>query len=154
MNNGLKELKELAIAHSREKHPTLPLSALSTRPYNDRTANALTCCVIDFLRFSGFQAERINCTGKMIDNTQIMTDVLGDRRSIGSVKWLPSSGQKGTADISATINGRAVKIEVKIGKDRQSENQKKYQTDVEKAGGLYWIVRSFEEFLNYYNELV
>jgi hypothetical protein len=90
----------------------------------------------------------------MIDNTQIMTDVLGDRRSIGSVKWLPSSGQKGTADISSVIFGRAVKIEIKIGKDRQSEDQKKYQADIERAGGLYWLIRTFDEFLEYYNELI
>ena len=150
---GIKQLKELALAYSRTVHPDLPEYARCIKSYNDRTANSLTRCVIDFLRFSGFQAERINCTGKMIDNTEIMTDVLGDRRSIGSVKWLPSSGQKGTADISATIRGKSVKIEVKM-KDKQSEAQKKYQSDIERAGGHYWLIRSFDEFLSFYNELL
>lgn len=150
---GIRLLKELAMAHNRTLHPTLPESARSTRTYNDRTANGLTRCIIDFLNFSGHQAERTNCIGKMIDDTKIMTDILGDRRSIGSIKWLPTSGQKGTADISATIWGKSVKIEVKM-KDRQSENQKRYQEQVERAGGLYWIVRSFDEFLSFYNELV
>jgi len=153
-SEGLTMLRDLALAHSRAKHPTLPEAARTIHNYSDRKANSLTRAVIDFLRFSGFQAERINCTGKMIDNTEIMTDVLGDRRSIGSVKWLPTSGQKGTADISATIRGTSVKIEIKIGKDRQSEDQKKYQADIERAGGLYWIVRSFDEFLEYYNSLL
>jgi len=90
----------------------------------------------------------------MIDNTEIMTDVLGDRRSIGSVKWMPTSGQKGTADISSVIFGRAVKIEIKIGKDRQSENQKKYQSDIERAGGLYWLIKTFDQFLDQYHDLI
>jgi hypothetical protein len=152
-SDGIKQLREMAYAYSRAKHPTLPEHARSIHTYSDKTANGLTRAVIDFLRFSGFQAERINCTGKMIDNTQIMTDVLGDRRSIGSVKWVPTSGQKGTADISAVICGRAVKIEIKM-KDKQSEAQKKYQEDIERAGGVYWLIRSFDKFLEYYNDLI
>lgn len=152
-SEGIKTLKELALAHSRTLHPTMPDYARSIRTYSDKTANGLTRCIIDFLNFSGLQAERINCTGKMIDNTEVMTDTLGDRRSIGSVKWLPTSGQKGTADISATIWGKSVKIEVKM-KDRQSDVQHKYQLQVERAGGIYLLVRNFDEFLDCYNELI
>lgn len=148
--NALSNLRELALTHSRIKHPTLPESARCVKSYNDRTANQLTRAIIDFLNFSGHQAERINCTGRAVDNTKVVTDVLGDMRHIGSVKWLPTSGQKGTGDISATIWGWSVKIEVKM-KDRQSEDQKKYQKQVEAAGGKYWLVRSFEDFLNKYN---
>jgi len=151
--NGLAQLKELSLAHSRTRYPDLPEYARCTRSYNDRTANGLTKCIIDFLTFSGWQAERINSTGRPIDNTKIITDVLGSKRRIGSMKWIPGTGTKGTADISATINGRSCKIEVKM-KDRQSEDQKRYEEQVIRAGGLYWIVRSFEEFLNKYNGLV
>jgi hypothetical protein len=151
-SEGLKLLRELAIAHSKALYPTMPEYARCIRTYNPRTANGLTKCIIDWLRFNGHQAERINCTGKMIDNTKVMTDVLGDRRTIGSVKWLPTSGQRGTADVSAVIRSRAVKIEVKM-KDRQSPDQAEYQKQVEAAGGVYWICHSFDEFLSYYNEL-
>jgi len=150
---ALKQLKTLALAHSRTKHPTLPEEARCTHIYNDRTANGLTKCIIDFLNFSGWQAERINCTGRPLDNRKVVTDVLGDMRHIGSVKWLPTSGQKGTADISATINGLSVKIEIKM-RDKQSVSQKKYQKSIESAGGIYLIIRSFEEFLNSYNQLI
>ena len=146
-------LKELAWEDSRRKHPDLPDKYRSIRKYTDKSANGLTRCVIDFLRFSGWQAERINCTGRMQDNTKVVTDVLGASRKIGSVQWLPTSGQRGTADISATIRGRSVKIEVKM-RDRQSEDQKSYQLQIEKAGGLYWLVRSFDEFYNFYNQLL
>jgi len=152
-SEAIKLLKELALADSKVKYPNMPEYARCTKSYNDRTANGLTRCIIDFLNFSDHQAERINSTGRPIDNTKVITDVLGSQRRIGSMKWIPGSGQKGTADISATINGRSVKIEVKI-KDRQSEDQKKYEQAVIRAGGLYWICRSFEEFMNYYNKML
>lgn len=148
MTNGLKELKELALEESRRRHPNVPEYVRYIKPYTDKTANGLTRAIIDYLRFNGHQAERINCTGRTIDNTKVVSDVLGDLRHIGSVKWLPTSGQKGTADISATIWGWSVKIEIKI-KDKQSEVQKKYQHDIERAGGSYWLVRSFDEFLEF-----
>jgi hypothetical protein len=148
--NELRMLKELALADSRRRHPTLPDYARSVKTYRDSTANGLTKCIIDYLRFQGWQAERVNCTGRPQDNTSIVTDVLDRTYKIGSIKWLPTSGQRGTADISATIRGRAVKIEVKM-KDRQSWAQKEYQAAIEMAGGEYWIVRSFKEFWEKYN---
>lgn len=150
-SKGLQELKDLALQDSRWKHPTLPAKWLSIRNYNDRTANGLTKCIIDYVRFNGYLAERITCTGRPLDNTQIVTDVLGDSRKIGTITWLPTSGQKGTADISAIIRGHSVKIEVKM-KDRQSPDQKAYQEQVEKAGGVYWLCHSFDEFLGFYKE--
>jgi hypothetical protein len=152
MKNSISLLRELALADNRMRHPNLPEQARCIRNYSGRTANGLTKCIIDFLNFSGHQAERINCTGRPIDNTKVITDVLGDMRRIGSVNWLPTSGQKGTSDISATIWGKSVKIEVKM-RDRQSTDQKSYQLKIEAAGGYYWLVRSFEEFMNFYNEL-
>ena len=156
-SEALSQLKELALADSRRRHPTLPESARYIKPYSDKSANQLTGAIIDWLRLNGHQGERINCVGRAIDNTKIITDILGDSRHVGSVKWLPTSGQLGTADISATINingvGRSVKIEVKM-KDKQSEDQKRYQQAVERAGGLYWLVRSFDEFMELYNQLL
>ena len=112
----------------------------------------MTKCIIDWCKFNGYQAERIAVTGRYIDNTKIVTDVLGNKRKIGTGKWIKGSMQKGSADLSIVLRGRAIKCEVKI-KDRQSEDQKKYQQQVEQAGGLYWLVHSFDEFLAFYNQL-
>jgi hypothetical protein len=68
------------------------------------------------------------------------------------MQWIPGAGTKGTADISATIQGRSVKVEVKIGNDRQSEYQKQYQESVERCGGIYFIACTFEQFYQWYNE--
>ena len=111
----------------------------------------LTRCVIDFLNLSGHMAERINCTGRYMDRSQTFEDVTGKVRTIGTGQWIPTSGMKGTADISATINGRSVKIEIKM-KDKQSEVQREYQRRIEAAGGIYLIVRSFAEFMDWYNQ--
>ena len=76
--------------------------------------------------------------------------MLGRDRLIGSVEWRTSGTTKGSADISATIRGQSVKIEVKIGHDRQSDAQRDYQASVEQAGGVYYIARNFTDFVSWY----
>jgi hypothetical protein len=98
---------------------------------------------------NGGQAERINTMGRMLDKTKVVSDTFGNKRTIGSVEWQKGTGTKGSADISATIQGRSVKIEVKM-KDKQSLDQIKYQNDIENAGGQYWLVHNFDEFIFHY----
>ena len=147
-------LTALSVAHLKAKYPTFPQHAIPVPKYNDKTANGLTKCIIDFVNFSGGQAERINTMGRMIDNTKTVTDVLGNKKLIGSKKYIPSTGTKGSADISATIKGRSVKIEVKIGKDRQSEYQKQYEHHITQAGGVYVIAKDFDGFILWFNQFI
>jgi len=118
------------------------------------TDSEITKCIKEFLINSGWQAERINTTGRMIDKSKVNVDSLGFQRKIGSMEWIPGTGTKGSADISATINGMSVKIEIKIGKDRQSEHQKKYQDIIERAGGVYIIARDFDGFIEWYDNFI
>lgn len=150
MNTALKILEDLAFAAKREKYPDQPY--LLKPKFTDKSANGLTKAIIAFLRLQGHQAERISNTGRVIDGRKTYTDVLGHRRTIGSVQWIPSSGTRGTADISATIAGKSIKIEVKHGRDKQSEAQRRYQADVERSGGIYYIARDFESFYKWFNE--
>ena len=128
------------------------LEQVTGNKHRDDTANGLTRCIIDYLHYKGWQAERINTTGIPHDTRQQATDILGRTRTIGSVEWRPSGSTKGSADISATIGGRSVKIEVKIGKDRQSAAQRQYQAAIEQAGGLYYIARDFTTFVAWYHQ--
>ena len=147
---------------TRERKPRKPaykkpeavrkLEQVTGRTHRDDTANGLTRCIIDYLKYKGGQAERINTTGIPLDTRQTYTDICGHRRTIGSLTWRPSGSTVGSADISATINGRSVKIEVKIGRDRQSDAQRRYQTQVEQAGGYYYIARNFTEFVRWYHQ--
>lgn len=152
-SDAVRALEALYMENHRQRYPNMPEYARTGKKYEDRTANGITQCCIDWIRLNGYQAERINSTGRYQDNTQVFTDVVGRTRSIGTGQWIPSSGQKGTADISAVIRGRAVKIEIKAGKDRQSDDQRKYQETIARAGGIYLLIRSFQEFYNwFYNE--
>lgn len=112
-----------------------PDNAVTAPRYNERTANGLTRAIIDFLRQEDWHAERVSITG---------------RYKAG--KWIRASMMPGTADIHTVINGRAVMVEVKIGSDIQSEAQKHYQEEVEKAGGVYIITGSFSDFFNWYKK--
>jgi hypothetical protein len=122
--------------------------------YSDKTANGLTKAIISWINLNGYQAERISTTGRYVDNSKIVTDVLGNRKKIGSGKYIKGTGTNGSADISATIKGKSIKIEVKIGNDKQSEAQIKYQEMIEKAGGIYFIAKNFDEFYGFYITLV
>jgi hypothetical protein len=147
----LKHLKQEAML---ESYPNVPKYALSAPKYEDKTANGLTKCIIEFLQLSNHQAERINTMGRPIDNRKQVTDVIGRTKTIGSMTWGKSTATKGSADISATILGRSVKIEVKIGADRQSEDQKVYQANIEKSGGKYWIAKNFDDFIKKYDDFL
>ena len=98
------------------------------------SANKLTKDIIDFLQSRKCQAERVNNISRQIKG-----------------RWVKSNMTRGTADIHAIIKGKAVKIEVKIGKDSQSIWQKAYQKEVEMAGGIYYIAKDFDSFYEWYN---
>jgi len=149
--NAISVLKELYLNNSRMKHPTFPEHARVTPKYTDKTANGLTKCIVDFLNLTGNQAERINCMGRIIDTRKTYVDVCGLYRTVGTVKYGKTTGKRGTADVSATIQGKSVKIEVKIGADKQSPAQKEYQKQIESSGGLYFIAKDFEQFFLWYN---
>ena len=144
-------LKELYLQDNRKRFPSLPEPVRSCPKYTDRTATGLSRMILDFLKLKGWQAERISVTGRYLDNSRIVTDVTGRQRRIGSGTWIKPSMQPGTADLSAVIKGKAVKIEVKIGRDRQSKAQKIYQQQVEQAGGAYMIATDFVQFFEWYN---
>lgn len=146
-------LTNLALTSLKERYPSFPDHAIPIPKYSDSTANGLTKCVIDFLNYSGHQAERISSMGRMIDKRKDSIDIMGNKRIIGSMQYIKGTSTNGTADISSIINGKSVKIEIKIGKDFQSKAQKDYQLATEKAGGIYLITKTFDEFMEQYKVL-
>ncbi|MBT6763651.1 MAG: hypothetical protein HOA90_03850 [Prolixibacteraceae bacterium] len=150
-SQAVKQLEKMANIAARAKNPNIPPEWLAPRKYRDDSANNLTKCIIHFIRLIGGQAERIANMGSLIDTRVTFNDVTDRTRTIGSKKWIKGTGTNGTADVSATIKGRSVKVEVKHGKDRQSEVQCLYQRNIELAGGLYVIATTFEQVYNWYN---
>lgn len=150
--DSLKQLTEQDWA-KRCTETRMPIAYVPKNKFVDNTANGLTKCIITKLNLDGWQAERISNSGRYIDDSKIVTNVLGHQRKIGSGKFIPGSGTNGTADISCTIRGLSIKIEVKM-KDKQSDAQKLYQTNIEKAGGIYFIARDYDEFMMLYTSIV
>lgn len=153
-SSAVKRLEREYTAWHYSRHPLIPVGSRVLRRFDDRTANGLTKCILAFLQMEGWQGERVNVMGRPIDNRRTYTDVVGKTRQVGSLSWIKSTATPGSADIAATINGRSVKVEVKIGADRQSRAQKDYQRAVEQAGGLYVIAKDFESFIEWYNKTI
>jgi hypothetical protein len=148
MNKENKQrLEALKLANDIERHPSFPEAYFVKKKWDDKTANGLTKAITSFIQFNGFQAERINTMGVARENKRTDGKVIG-------VTWTKGTSTAGSADISATIRGRSVKIEVKVGKDRQSDAQKRYQESIERAGGVYMIARDFDSFVEWFDEFV
>lgn len=115
-----------------------------------KTANGLTKFICNFLMWNKWRATRVNVQGRLVDGLQ--------RQPSGTVlttkKWIPSTTRRGTADISATIAGRSVMIEIKVGNDKPSEYQLAEQRLERAAGGIYEFVSTPEQFFELYDKIV
>lgn len=111
------------------------------------SSNGLTTYIINFLSWYGHRATRINVSGRLIEGKEKQPSGV----TLGVKKWIPSSTRKGTADISATINGRSVMIEIKVGADRPRPEQLEEQIRERKAGGIYEFIKTPDEFLVLYD---
>jgi len=100
-------------------------------------ANGLTKYITNFLFWKGHRATRVNVQGRIVKG-----------------KWIPSSTRKGTADISATIKGRSVMIEIKVGFDRPRPEQLQEQELERRSGGIYEFISTPEQFLELYDKVV
>jgi hypothetical protein len=151
MTDAIKQLEQLMDRKKEQQHPNIPDYARVKSKATDTTANGLTKAILSWLELNGHWASRINTTGRYLQGQQY-TDVLGHKKQLPG-KWIPGTTRRGTADIHAVINGRHVSIEVKVGRDRMSELQHETQQAIEQSGGIYLIVRSFDDFMSHYRSL-
>ena len=133
---AVKELERLSMVEARELHPTLDPRFIAPRTFRDDTANSLTDCIVKYITLCGGFASRISNQGTYIQK-------LG--------KYIPSTSRKGLADVMATFRGLSLHIEVKAGKDVQSDEQKKIESEVRQAGGYYFLAKDFESFYKWLN---
>jgi hypothetical protein len=128
---SVKELERLADAEARRKYPNMKPEYLAPRKYRDDSANGLTSCIVTYVTLKGGFASRISNQGTY--NAKLK-------------KYIPTTAKKGLADVMGCYMGKNLNIEVKIGRDKQSEAQIKIQNEVTKAGGLYFIAHNFTDF--------
>lgn len=153
---ALQTLNDLAKLKKLEKYKDIPSHCLSFDKYTDKKTNELTKSVIAWLRLNGYHCERTGSEGRIIDQRQTVTNVIGQTKTIGSLKRIYSSQTRGTSDLKAIINGKFIAIEIKNQntKDRQSEAQRQYQKQIEASGGIYIIAASFQGFYDWFNEFI
>lgn len=135
----MKELSKLADELNAEKHPDLPPFALVKKRFKDTTANELTKTIIfDMYHVREGVAYRIN-NGAVYD--------------VKRKTYRKGVQRKGVPDIIGIINGRFYGIEVKIGRDRQSADQKEIEREINDAGGVYFIAKSYDDYLEKINSI-
>lgn len=108
--------------------------------FDDKTANSLTKLIMTWLKLNGHFAARIN-SGAVFD------------RRLG-VYRANSGATVGMADINAVVKGKSVSIEVKIARDKIRDSQLKVKSEIESAGGVYIIVRSFDDFRQQFENII
>jgi hypothetical protein len=124
--------------YTAQRTPSIVKDGLYTPPPTPvvTKSNGLTTFIINFLNWSGYRATRINTMGRQING-----------------KFIPSATRKGTADISATVKGKSVMIEIKVGADRPRIEQLAEQQRERQAGGIYEFVSTPEQFFILFDKL-
>ena len=101
------------------------------------TANRITANIVRILTIQGAFVTRVNTMGVWDAAKKI---------------YRTSQQRKGTPDIIACYKGWFMSFEVKAGKDKQSIEQVQVQQEIEKADGAYVVVRSTDDFINWFND--
>ena len=163
--NWKLELKKLKLEYIKAKSPDFFEASggysMKVNPYSDRTTNFLTKAVMDWLKYNGHYANRINTQGQV--RKERIELAFGNYRE--NLTYTPSTTNKGTADVDSIISsrgasggtsGQSVKIEIKCKAtgDRIRPNQLKEKARVEAAGGIYLIVTDMETFVEWYKSFV
>ncbi|WP_020597126.1 hypothetical protein [Spirosoma panaciterrae] len=107
--SALQDIRQLVDARKTALKPNFPTRCIPRSKYNDKDANVLTRCVVGYFNLSGYFATRLQPTETYHED----------------INWyIPSQQGIGLPDLLYIVNGCAVVVEIKIGKDRPPEVQK------------------------------
>lgn len=145
-------VKELTTAVYQQKikdNKNVPVHAIPRTVYSDKKANDLATAIKAFCDMKGMLCQRTGNEGRYRPG-ETVTDVIGRVRVMKGT-WLPGQNN-GMADITVIIKGKVHYVEIKIGRDTQSDVQKTFESQVKKAGATYDIVKSWEDFYKLYTK--
>jgi hypothetical protein len=147
-------LRELSKAISDKNHPNVPLHCRPNKPLSDSSANALTKAIIAYFDYKGIKAWREASEGRYLKGKEY-TDMFGRKKEEKGMYIPRASSNKGAGDIMAVIppHGKMLSVEVKHGKDYQKPDQKEFQKELESMGGIYIIVKTWQDFEFQINKL-
>jgi hypothetical protein len=137
--NWKQRYNEAHLKHTTERTPSVVKDGHYSPPNMPKTAtaNGLTLFICNYINWMGYRATRISTTGRQVGG-----------------RWIYGTTRKGTADIGATIRGKALQIEIKVGKDKASEHQLKEQAKERAAGGIYEFISTPEQFFELFDRVV
>jgi hypothetical protein len=158
MQDFYSQLHDLRIKRAEEETPAAMATGYfhdTLRPKTPKSAAQLERLIVDYINLSGFEAHKTEVKGTFAPTAgpKRIDPKTGKVTNQGT--FIPSGAKKGQADVTSTIYGQRVEWEVKFSKsDRQSVDQKKYEQQIKLAGGFYFIVRTPEDFLQKWTELM
>lgn len=115
----------------------IPENCRFVKKFRDDTANGLAGCLNAWCKINGAFFQRNNSQGQYDAKLGI---------------WRRSGSTKGIADTQVTLNGKTFNFEIKIGRDRQSDIQKRVQEQIKAAGGHYAVIKCFDDFIHEVNK--
>lgn len=121
------------LKYLKGKYPTVPEYALPVARGSKKKspANELTSAISQYIESKGGYAFRVNTQGNYSEKQG---------------RFILSGATKGVSDLVACYDGLLIGIEIKIGRDQQSDVQKRFQERVEGSGGKYIIARTLDQF--------
>ncbi|HEV7348219.1 hypothetical protein [Telluribacter sp.] len=131
----LPRLNTLKEQYNATKYPNVAQTrGFYAKKYSDNSSNALTAAIVAYLNLTGGYATRQQSMGVK-------------RKVKGREIWTPGTTRTGATDVQGMYQGRSLQIEVKYGRDRMSEAQKKTAAHVTRAGGVHIVARTFDGFI-------
>jgi hypothetical protein len=118
------------------------------------TTNNVTTAIINQLNADGHCARRVNNAGVYDPVKRAFRRTRKDQRGIADILACVRVSSRETRLSSWAGLGLYLAIEVKTGDDVQSADQKTYQEQVEHAGGIYLIVKTYADFTSWYESSI
>lgn len=129
--DSVKQL-EIDFFDWKYRQSSIPVQCRFKKAFRDDTANGLAGCIEAWAKVHEAFFQRQNSQGQYDSRLK---------------KWRKSGTTKGIADVQVTYRGRTYNLEIKVGRDRQSEVQKAVEKQIKAAGGHYAVIHCFNDFL-------
>lgn len=129
--DSVKQL-EIDFFDWKYRQSSIPVQCRFKKAFRDDTANGLAGCIEAWAKVHGAFFQRQNSQGQYDSRLK---------------KWRKSGTTKGIADVQVTYRGWTYNLEIKVGRDRQSEVQKAVEKQIKAAGGHYAVIHCFNDFL-------
>lgn len=141
-------LHDLATAYMALKYKAIPAHCRPVKKFTDNSANNLTTAILAYFEIQGIKAWRQASEGRYLPEKRV-ANVIGQMITVEKGRFIPrGKATKGASDIMAIgYGGRIICIEVKYGKDYQKPEQKGFQKEIEDSGGIYFIVKTWNDFI-------